>query len=67
MRRLTIEAASLASARGFHAALVGFNVELERTPDNNYIVTVGIRNDADVVRVLRALEQHAESRRLPQV
>jgi hypothetical protein len=63
VRRLTIEAASLASARGFYTALTGFNVELELTTDNRYLVTVGIRSDADVVRVLRALEQHAETRR----
>ena len=67
MRRLTIEASSLASARGFYAALGDFEVELESTPDQRYIVTVGIRNDADVVRILRALEEHAESRRLSQV
>ena len=62
VRRLTIEASSLASARGFYAALTGFRVELELTPDDRYIVTVGIRNDADVVRVLQALERHAEAR-----
>ena len=66
MRRLTIEAASLASARGFYTALTGFNVELELTTDNRYLVTVGIRSDADVMRVLRALEQHAETRRSSQ-
>jgi hypothetical protein len=66
VRRLTIEAASLASARGFYTALTGFNVELELTTDNRYLVTVGIRSDADVVRVLRALEQHAETRRSSQ-
>jgi hypothetical protein len=63
VRRLTIEASSLASARGFYAALTGFKVELELTSDDRYIVTVGIRNDADVVRVLQALERHAEARR----
>jgi hypothetical protein len=66
VRRLTIEAASLASARGFYTALTGFNVELELTHDNRYLVTVGIRSDADVMRVLRALEQHAETRRSSQ-
>jgi hypothetical protein len=67
VRRLTIEAASLASARGFYAALGDFNVELELTPDHRYVVTVGIRTDTDVVRILRALEEHAESRRLSPV
>jgi hypothetical protein len=67
VRRLTIEASSLASARGFYSALGDFNVALEPTPDQRYIVTVEIRNDADVVRILRALEEHAESRRLSQV
>jgi hypothetical protein len=62
VRSLTIEAASLASARGFYTALAGFNVELE-VADDRYLVRVAIRNDADVVRVLRALEQHAENRR----
>jgi hypothetical protein len=62
VRSLTIEAASLASARGFYAALAGFNVELELA-DDRYLVRVAIRTDADVVRVLRALEQHAENRR----
>jgi hypothetical protein len=63
VRSLTIEAASLASARGFYAALTGFNVELELT-DDRYVVRVAIRTDTDVVRVLRALEQHTENRRL---
>lgn len=63
VRRLTIEAASLASARGFYAALAGFEVELELSVENRYVVSVGIRNDADVVRILRALEQYAENRR----
>ncbi|HZO34498.1 MAG TPA: hypothetical protein VFB17_05415 [Gaiellaceae bacterium] len=64
MRRLTIEAASLASARGFVAALEGFPVELHRTEDGEYVVLVRMRSDRDVVPILRALEQHAETREL---
>jgi hypothetical protein len=64
VRKLTIEAASLSSARGFHAALTDFNAHLELTADERYVVSVAIRNDADVIRILRALERHAESRRV---
>ena len=57
VRMLTIEAVSLASARGFHDALVGFHVELEQS-DATYTVRVKVGSDRDIIRVLKALETH---------
>ena len=57
MRSLTIEAVSLASARGFHSALAGFPVVLEQD-GHSYTVRVKLRSDRDIVNVLRAIEAH---------
>ena len=62
MRRLTIEAASLASARGFHRALSEFGCELEEDATGYFSVYVQIRTDGDILGVLQALAQHVAER-----
>jgi hypothetical protein len=57
VRSLTIEAVSLASARGFQRALLGFPVEFQ-LDGHTYTVRVMLRNDSDVINVLRAIEAH---------
>jgi hypothetical protein len=61
VRTLTIEAASLQSARGFYRALGEFGVELEEI-DGAYFVRVRIQRDQDIVSLLRVLERHIETR-----
>ena len=61
MRTLSIEATSLASARGFYAALSEFGPEI-LDEQGNYTVSVRFQTDRDIIRVLRALELHVETR-----
>jgi hypothetical protein len=62
MRTLTIEASSLQSARGFHAALARFHAELEQNNHGVYFVKVKLGGDQDILRVLQALEAHVAER-----
>jgi hypothetical protein len=60
MRDLTIQAASLRSARRIQAALEGFNPELIAEP-GRYWVSVDLRG-CDVAAVLSALQHHVAER-----
>lgn len=62
MRTLTIEAASLRSARDSHAALSRFRPHLEESPTGVYTVSVSFHEDRDILRVLRALETYVAER-----
>jgi hypothetical protein len=62
MRRLTIEAASLVSARGFYDALSGLGCELEQDDSGNFQVRVPIDGDRKLAAVLDALQRHTSRR-----
>jgi hypothetical protein len=62
MRRLKIEAASLASARSFHRALSEFGCELEGDATGYFSVYVPIRTDGDILGVLQALAKDVAKR-----
>jgi hypothetical protein len=62
MRTLTIEAASLVSARGFYDALSGLGCELERDESGNFQVRVPIDGDRRLATVLDALQRHTSGR-----
>jgi hypothetical protein len=61
VRTLTIEAASLQTARGFYRALGDFGVELEEI-DGSYILRIHIQRDHEIIQLLRVLERHIEMR-----
>jgi hypothetical protein len=61
VRTLTIEAVSLASARGVHGALAGFHVELEQTGVTYAVAGQGCAA-TEIINVLRALEMHMMKR-----
>ena len=55
MRKLTIEARSLESARRFLGALSDFKAELVEAGDT-YLIPIELSNDAEIVSVLNAIE-----------
>jgi len=63
MQRLTIEATSLESARGFYAALTGFEVELIEAEDGIYRIrpTLG-GGDKNTLSALTAIERYVADR-----
>ena len=63
METLTIRAANEESARGFCAALVDFQTELEETETGTFLVTVTFSgSNREIVSVLRALEKCVSQR-----
>ena len=63
MLTLTIEAASLGSARGFYESLAGFDVELTEAEDGIYLVKIMLgRNDKDTLAALNAIERYVTAR-----
>jgi hypothetical protein len=63
MRTLTIEAASLQSARNLYEALSEFKVELIEYEEDRHRVSVDLSGgDRHIVRVLDAVERHVTER-----
>jgi hypothetical protein len=62
LKRLTIEAADLESARGLCRALAGFDAKLEEDEHGVCLVIVTIESDRDIVEVLGAIERHIRGR-----
>ena len=62
MKRLTIEAADLESARALCRALIRFDAKLEEDEHGVCIVTVTIESDREIVEVLSAIERHVRGR-----
>ena len=62
MKRLTIEAADLESARGLCRALSRFDATLEEDEHGACIVVVTIESDREIVQVLGAIERHVRGR-----
>jgi hypothetical protein len=61
MRTITIEAASLKSARGFASALTGFETTLD-VINERVLLSVKIHGDREIIAVLHALESHINER-----
>lgn len=61
MRTITIEAASLKSARGFSAALREFETTLD-VVNERVLLSVKIHGDREIIAVLHALERHINER-----
>ena len=61
MRKLTIEAKGLESAHGFLEALSGFRAEIVEAGDR-YLISIELADDAEIVSVLNAIENHVGRR-----
>lgn len=61
MRTITIEAASLRSARGFASALTEFETTLD-VINERVLLSVKIHGDQEIIAVLHALERHINQR-----
>ena len=63
MQTLTIEAASLESARSLYEALKDFEVELTEAEDGSYRVKLTLgRGDRDTLAALNAIERYVTDR-----
>jgi hypothetical protein len=63
VRTLTIEATSLASARGFYEALASLGAELVDDVNGTYEVRIPLDGkDSTIVTVLQLLEEHVATR-----
>ena len=61
MRKLIIEASSLASARGFLDALSGFRAEIVHA-GNRFLIRIELADDAEIVAVSNVIENHVSQR-----
>lgn len=61
MRTITIEAASLKSARGFASALTEFETTLD-VINERVLLSVKIHGDREIIAILHALERHINQR-----
>jgi hypothetical protein len=63
LRSFTVDAKSLASARGLYQALSGFHPELSGSDQEGYRVTVDLgSSDQQVIAVLNAIVGHVTAR-----